>query len=343
LFKTYIDSSITQVIDLEKNIKIGFDTANQPIYQQPIIYKQVSDYLDSSGINNEGVIRTVFMPANNAVNQALSNLLIARSGRSDLIIPRLGIDHSDTTIGYVFIPRGIPYRGDTADLLDNLFMRPVIDKEIPAVTGSNNSFDNIEGDKFIVSENQLKTNAATASNGIYYFLNDITLPDLVYRPQFMFLPYPKIQNPLNPNGAKITNPDIIFSGGTNTSPTQSSNSTCYTGKYTRFSFTKVGAMVDFNIPFATKGYYKVNLKNYLDNNGCIVSVNYGSQLLRQNMNTSTQYTVAAGMVDVDLGIINVTQDGTVDLTFTCTNVSPKTALKYDFCVDLVQLLPIEQP
>ena len=159
----------------------------------------------------------------------------------------------------------------------------------------------------------------------------------------MFLPFPKVQDPANPNGSTITNPNISYVNGTSTSPSQSSNATCYTGKFTRFNFTKVGAQVEFTLPFATKGYYKVNLKNYLDNNGSIVSANYGSQLLKQNINTSTQYAVGAVMVDVDLGIIHVDADGPVKLTFTCAGVSPRTALKYEFCVDLVELLPVEGP
>jgi hypothetical protein len=336
-FKTYLDSSFQWVIDVEKNIKVGYDTANKPIYQQPIIYKQLSNFLSNTRLNDENTIRTVFMPTNNAVNSALSNLLTSRSGRTDLIIPRLGTTHKDTTVGYVFFPSGMPYAGDTAILLDYLFNHPIIDKEIPSLSATN-SFTNLKGNQFTVSQIQLQTGASAASNGIYYFLKNITLPDIVYRPRFMFVPDPKVPNPANP-ATTIVNPNIIFSGGTNTSPTQSSNSTCYTGRFTRFNFNNVGGKVDFNFPFATKGNYKVNLKNYLDNNGSMVSVNYGSQLLKQNINTSTLYTVAAGMVDVDLGTITVTADGPVKLTFTCTGVSPKTALKYEFCVDLVELIP----
>jgi hypothetical protein len=162
---------------------------------------------------------------------------------------------------------------------------------------------------------------------------------VVYRTEYMFPPFPKVPNPLNQTQT-IVNPNILYSGGTSTLPSQSSNSTCYTGKYTRFSFNNVGAKVEFNFPFATQGKYMVNLKNYLDNNGCMVSANYGSQLLQQNINTSTQFTVASGMVNVNLGTITVSSDGPVKITFTCAGVSPKTALKYEFCVDLVELIPV---
>jgi uncharacterized surface protein with fasciclin (FAS1) repeats len=339
-FKTFIDSSFTYVIDTEKNIRIGYDTANQPVYQQPIIYKQVSDYLTTTGIKDESVVRTVFIPANSVVNKALSNLLAARAGRTDLIIPRLPQKHNDTTIGYVFIPSWMPYTGDTAMLLDYLFKHPVIGEEIPALAAGENSFKNIGNNQFSVSSTQVQTNATYASNGIYYLLNDITLPDVIYRSRFMFLPFPKVKNP---SGSTISNPNIAFSGGTNTSPSQSSNSSCYTGKYTRFNFNNVGGKVEFTFPFATKGYYKVNLKNYLDNNGCMVSASYGGQQLKQNLNTSTQYAISAVMVDVDLGTINVPADGPVKITFTCTDVSPKTASKYEFCVDLVELVPVQGP
>jgi uncharacterized surface protein with fasciclin (FAS1) repeats len=341
-FKTYIDSSFKLVIDPERNIKVGYDTSFQPIYQQPVIYKQMSDYLATSHIDDESAIRTAFMPTNTAVNKALSNLLTARSGRKDLLIPRIGTKHNDTTIGYVFIPNGVGYQGDSLILLDYLFTHPIIDKDIPAMVNNVETYTNIKGNQFTVSQTQLKTVAATASNGTYYTLNDITLPDVVYRPKFMFLPDPKVPNPANP-ATTINNPNIIFSGGTNTSPSQTSNSSCYTGKYTRFNFVNVGGNVDFNFPFATKGRYKVNLNCYLDNNGSIVSANYGSQLLRQNLNSSTQYAVAAGMVKIDLGVIDVASDGLVKITFTCTGVSPRTAAKYEFCVDLVELLPVQGP
>jgi len=343
LFKTYIDSSFKYVVDVDRNIKIGYDTSNQPIYQTPIIYKQLSNYLQTTGLNNENVIRTVFMPNNTAVNNAISNLLVARSGRTDLIIPRLNTLHKDTIVGNIFFLAGTPYAGDTTILLDFLYSHPVIDKEIPSLAPGTNTFTNILGNPFSVDPSQVKSNASTASNGIYYILNSITLPDLVYRRKFMFLPFPKIPNPVNPAGPQIINPDIIYSNGTNTSPSQSSNSSCYTGKFTRFNFVNVGGKVDFNFQFVTKGNYRVNLKNYLDNNGALVSVNYGSQVLKQNLNTSTLYTIASGMVDVDLGTINVASDGPVKLTFTCTGVSPKTALKYEFCVDLVELIPIQGP
>lgn len=340
LFKTYIDSSFKYVVDVDKNIKIGFDTLNQPIYQAPIIYKTLSNYLAVTGINDENVIRTLFMPNNTAVNKAISNLLVARAGRANLIIPRLGDKHKDTTIGYVFFPANMPYAGDTAILLDHLYSHPIIGQEIPALAAGTNTFTNIFGDLFNVSPNQVKTNATPVSNGIYYILNDITLPDVVYRARFMFLPFPKVPNPANPNGPQINNPDIIYSGGTNTSPTQTSHSSAYTGRFTRFNFVKVGGMIEFNFPFATKGKYRVNLRNYLDNNGALVTITYGSQVLRQNLNTSTLNVISAGVVDVDLGIINVPADGPVKITFTCTGVSPRTAARYEFCVDLVELIPV---
>lgn len=340
LYKTYIDSSFKFIVDVEKNIRIGYDTLNQPVYQMPIIYKLLSNYLAYSKLNDENVVRTVFMPNNTAVNKAVANLLTARAGKSNLIIPRLD-KHKDTTVGYVYFPANMPYDGDTAILLDYLFEHPVIAGEIAALGAGINSFTNLKNEQFMVTQSQLQTNATPASNGIYYVLNDITLPDLVYRSRFMFLPFPKITNPANPTGPLITNPNIIYSGGTNTSPTQTSNTSCYTGKFTRFNFVNFGGKVEFNFPFATKGRYKVNLKNYLDNNGSLVTISYGSQVLKQSLNTSTLFTIAAGMVDVDLGIINVAADGAVKLTFTCTGVSPRTAAKYEFCVDLVELIPVE--
>ncbi|HEX7904483.1 MAG TPA: fasciclin domain-containing protein [Chitinophagaceae bacterium] len=340
-FKTYIDSSFKYVVDVDKNIKIGYDTLNQPVYQQPIIYKQLSNYLASTGINNENVVRTVFMPNNTAVNNVIANLLIARAGKANLIIPALNTKHKDTTVGYVYFPAGLPYAGDTAILLDYLYSHPVIGKEIFSLAAGTNTFTNLFGNPFNVTTTQVKTSATPASNGIYDILNDITLPDVVYRPRFMFLPFPKITNPANPSGPQITNPDIIFSGGTNTSPSQTSNTTCYTGKFTRFNFVNAGGKVEFNFPFVTKGNYSVNLKNYLDANGALVTVSYGSQVLKQNLNTSTLNIITAGMINVDLGIINVPADGPVKLAFTCTGVSPKTAAKYEFCVDLVELNPVQ--
>jgi uncharacterized surface protein with fasciclin (FAS1) repeats len=76
LFKTYIDSNFKFIVDVEKNIRTGYDTLNRPIYQMPIMYKQMSTFLAYSGLNVENVIRTVFMPNNTAVKNAVSNLLV---------------------------------------------------------------------------------------------------------------------------------------------------------------------------------------------------------------------------------------------------------------------------
>jgi hypothetical protein len=183
---------------------------------------------------------------------------------------------------------------------------------------------------------------------------------MIYRKEFMFLPTPKIQDPANPL-LTIPNPNIIYSNEANNAPavvtsisTAAANppytfnvtttDKTFTGRYTRFNFTKVGAMIDFVIPYATKGYYRVVLGYIPEANNGMVSASYGGQQLLQNINTSMVYNARALLyVAKDIGTINVLNHGAVQLKFTCTGSNPVTFNQYTFCVDFVRLEPVSAP
>jgi hypothetical protein len=347
IFNQYITTSYLPVPDPAKNTITGYDATNKPIYQPPITYILSSTYLNDSKIKDEATISTAFIPTNTVVNTQLSKMLQARNNIANLVIPRLGTAHNDTTIGGSFVlPKGVPYPGDSTLLKDYLFRHVITRGNIKTLAASN-VFTNIAGNPLTVSSAQVTGGVTSASNGSYYTVNDITLPDLAYRAIFMFAPTTK-----NAAGATITNPNIIYTNGAINGNAEVSGGiigTRYRATASRFNFTKVGAKIDFKIPLVTKGYYKVLLKNFLDNNGAIVSANYGSQVLKQNFNTSTQYTQSSGqesVVDVDLGTINVAADGAVQITFTCAAVSPKAvapAVAYLFTVDMLMLIPVNTP
>ncbi len=358
--KDYIGSSYKAIIDPINNIKIGFDTLNVPIYQAPVKYIQFSEYLSIARPQDESILTTGFLPSNKAVSKAVADMLVANGGRPDMIVPRLGTKHGDTLVGGRFFKSSVTYVGDTVVLLNNLFKSVLVRGEIPALASATNSFTNILGGTINVAKTQVKTDAKVASNGYYYVLDDLTVPEILYRKEFMFLPTPRIPGPVDPL-ITIPNPNIIYSNEANTSPavvtsisTAAANppytfnvtttDKTVTGRYTRFNLTKVGGMVDFIIPYVTKGYYRVVLGYIPEANNGMVSASYGSQQLIQNMNTSTQLNSRALLyVAKDIGTINVLNHGAVQIKFTCTNSNPVTFNQFTFCVDFVRLEPVPAP
>lgn len=345
LFNDYIASSFAVIPDPSKNKILGYDITTKPIYQEPVTTMLFSQYLTDAKINDEKTTSTVFIPTNSAVNTVLSRLLQSRANRTELIVPKLGTAHGDTTIGYYFIPKNQAYQGDSAILRDYLFKNIIVRGNKQSLATGVNTFTNIDGNQFNVSSSQVEGSAISASNGTYYTLNDVTLPDSLYRPKFMFVPSYKSNT-----GKYSLNPGVVFSGGTSPTPVYTTGSTSafyppknYRGFATSFNFIHKGGRIDFNLPFAIQGYYIVILKNWLDDEGCIVNANCGDQLLKQNINTSTLYALSEGTVDVDLGTIHVAANGPVQLTFTCAGMSPKTVGRYLFSVDFVTLVPVSAP
>lgn len=361
-FKSFISSSYKAIIDPRNNVKIGFDSLNVPIYKKPINYIQSSEYLSVARLHDESVLTTGFFPTNKAVSKIVSDLLVAKGGRADMIVPHLNIKHGDTIVGGRFFKKSVEYIGDTAALLNNFYKFILARGEIPALTSTANNFSNILGGTISVSKDQVKTEARAASNGYYYILDDVSVPDILYRNEFMFLPTPKIPNPNDPLNP-IPNPNIVYSNEANTSPAVLTSITVspanpyqigvitydrtFTGRYTKFNFTKVGAMIDFIIPYVTKGYYKVVLGYFPEANNGLVSASYESQQLIQNLNTSTLYNgrgvSSLLFVAQDIGNINVLNHGAVRLKFTCTGSSPAAFNQHNFCVDFVRLEPVPAP
>lgn len=340
LFKSYIDTHFTQIPDPDLNIKIGNDSLNNPVYQPPVIYKTIYDYRDLISLDDEKVVSTMFVPTNTAVNKVLQRLLDNRAGNSAYIIPKLGINHGDTIIGAYFIPKNTAFAGDTALVLDYLFRNCVIRGEIASPLTGTNSFDNIMGNQFVVTDSQIREKI-DASNGSYYPMNDITIPGSVLRPTFMFLPRRYVIDPVTKANTATVNPYIVYSGVTNTAPVESAQETCYTRQKTAFNFTAVGGEVKFIFPYVIHGKYQAVLNYYPDDTGAIVSFQYGVDYISQNFNSSSYYLKIKRMTTFDLGLINVAADGQIDFTVTCMAVSLKNSSGYQFHVDLIKLIPVD--
>ena len=361
--RNYISTSYVPIVDPVNNIKLGYDTLNVPIYQAPVKYVQYSEYLTTSRIKDESILTTGFLPSNLAVSKAVAGILAANGGRVDMIAPRLGVKHGDTIVAGRFFRKSETFVGDTVVFLNN-FLKAVLSRgEISTLASSTNSLTNILGGPLSVAKSQVKADAKVASNGYYYVLDDVTVPETLYRNQFMFLPIPKIQDPANPTNPLMTipNPNILYSNEANPVPVVATAITVtapnppyevntvttnksFIGSYTRFNFTKAGAMIDFILPYVTKGSYRVVLGYIPEANNGQVSASYGSQKLGQNLNTSTVFNSRALFyVAKDIGTINVLNHGAVQLKFTCTNSNLSTFLQFTFCVDFVRLEPVSAP
>jgi uncharacterized surface protein with fasciclin (FAS1) repeats len=336
-YKAFIDSSVLKIPNPDLNIKLGYDSLNVPIYKEPIIYKSYSKYLSMIPLDLEQFATTVFVPTDNTVNSALAKLLEMRAGKADYLIPKLSKNHGDTIIGAYMVPKGLPYPGDASNVLNYIFSNCAYQGEIASLSGLN-QFNNINGGKIFVTERQVKAKA-DASNGTCYSLNDISLPESVFRATFMFIPRVWVLDPVTKANTKVVNPYIVYQGTTATAPAEAGEATCYTGRKTAFDFKSVGGAVKFILPFVVKGKYKVILNYYTDDNGCFVDIKYGNDYIFRNFNSSSQYIINKQMTSFDLGLIEVATEGQVDFTFICSATSLKGAGRFQLHVDLLKLVP----
>lgn len=339
LFKDYIETNFTYVIDPENNIKIGYDTLNNPIYQEPIIYIKHYKYLENAALNDEEQLSTLFVPTDDLLRRLVNDMVVAKGG-SQHVVPSLGYMHGDTLIAGRYFKAYRPYEGDTVALYNELFRHICVRGEYP-VLAEQNAFTNILGSTCVVKAADVVGSPVQASNGYYYKVKDLAVPDLIYRKPVMFLPVQKVPDPADPT-KNINNPDIIYTDGTKFNATVAkSNGACYTGKFSRFDFTKIGASVDFRFPFAVKGKYKVILSYFPETNSCEVSAFCGTLPLMQNLQMSSLFNSRLlRYVEKDLGTIDVGADGPVQIRFTCMDSSPAAANKYTFGVDYMMLQPV---
>ena len=343
VLKSFIQSDYIQIIDPLNNIKIGFDTLNKPIYQEPINYIQFSSFMNFAKPDDEGTLSTTFLPTNAGISKAIAGMLIANGNRADMIVPRLNDKHGDTIVGGRYFKSKESYAGDTVALINDIYRHVFVRGEIPSLPADTSNIINASGKQLSISKSQVKSGPVSASNGYYYLLDEVTVPEMFYRKSYMFLPIPKVPNPANP-ATTINNPNIIYSNDANASPAVVGSSKAYTGNFTRFNFTKVGGKIEFVVPYVTKGYYKVILGYLPEANHALFSASYGTQMLAQNVYTSSQYNSRMLLyVAKDLGTINVNVHGPVKITFTCTDSSQTSFNQWTFGVDFMMLEPVEQP
>ena len=263
IFFNYIKSSYVSTFDPVNNTIIRYDSLGKPVYKQPWVLIYNSDYLNYSDLGDESEESTLFIPTNDAINVALGRLLAARGNNAQLIIPRISSVHRDTTAGGYYFSQNIPYRGDSTILKDYIFTNIIVKGSVNNLVSGINTFTSKAGNQYQVSSSQVQATAA-ASNGTYYTLNDITLPDLVYRKTFMF--DPRTIDPAFP---------VIFSNGaatTNAFVTAALNATF--DRYSQFNFNNVNAKMDFTFPFVTGGNYRVVLRHVPNISGGIFNSSY---------------------------------------------------------------------
>jgi len=341
LFKAFIDSSYTQSADPSRNVVTGYDPNNNPIYQQPIVYTKGSVYMDSVKLDDENTFSTLLIPPNQVINTALARLLTERAQQNGLIVPRVDATHPDTTIGYFFIPRNIPYPGDSAILTSHLF-RNITRPAIPSFTPGEHALGKVTGGSLAINTSQLTSGTGgQASNGFYYILKEANLTEVSYRKVFILDTY--IQNPASP-AQFILNPNIKFSmGASSTIVTKAA--VAWHNRAIEFNFNNLGGRIDFTLPLLTAGNYKVLLQYVPISSGAIVSASFGSTSLRQQLDVSVLFTRPEGenaisALDADLGTIHQSENGPATVTLKCTAYGPlnSAANKLEMC--LIKFVPI---
>lgn len=313
-FKSYIDSNYTNIIDVNRNITISFDTLGKPVYKQPIIYIKTSDYMKMVKTDDETILSTAFLPNLSALDNLYKKMLVARGGDMRMIIPQLGINHGDTIIGGNFIPANTTYIGDSAMLREYLFSNNIIHGEITDFTNGINSFTNLVGNQFVIDKTQILTNATKyASNGYIYTLNDITLPDIAYLRPYILQTLPTVSNGAIPS-VQIPNPNIVYKNGASTTPTVTNVSSAYAGKYTTFRFNQIGGAMDITFPYVIKGSY--DLSAYLTGTTAILGyfdVYYNSVKLKTFCANAAQ--TVTDKYTFSINKIKVAASGPVVITF----------------------------
>ncbi|WP_158544307.1 fasciclin domain-containing protein [Pedobacter miscanthi] len=348
IFDAYISSSYISTVDIPKNVITGYNANNQPVYQLPIIYKIASTYMDTVRLDDEKTVSTLFIPTNQVIKDVLSRLLTARANQNGLIVPKVYNTRRDTTIGYFFIPKNVKYAGDTAILMDYLFKNIITRSKAPILANGNNSFPNVTGGQFSIGSVQVGSiTGAVASNGIYYTLNSITLPEKVYRKTFIF--DPNLQHPTDPNQI-VVNPNMTFTMGA--SPTTTAvpvgNATSGFPRHERgrqFNFTNVGGRIDFTLPLLTKGSYRVILQQVPLVTGTYLNASFGNVQLKQMINASTQFTLGGDPInhpfaDVELGNITQPADGAATITLKCAGTGPLGNANFGLIMCNIKFVPI---
>lgn len=117
------------------------------------------------------------------------------------IVPALDYMHGDTLIAGRYIKALTPYEGDTAALYNELFRYICVRGEYPSLA-EQNTFTNITGNKCLIKASDVLGEPIRGSNGYYYKMKDLVVPDLFYRKPVMFLPVQTIPDPADPKKKK---------------------------------------------------------------------------------------------------------------------------------------------
>jgi len=330
IYFNYILSSYVSTFDPLNNTIVRYDSIGRPVYKLPWVLINTSDFLKNSKLNDESEESTLFIPTNDAIKIALGRLTKARGNNLQLVIAKLRNSHPDTTSGGYYFAQNIPYRGDSTILKDYIFANNIIKGSINGLVSGPNSFTNKVGNQYVVSSDQVQT-AATASNGAYYVLNDITLPDLVYRKTYMF----------DPQKIDPIYPFLYSNGAKNTNTFTAAPLNALYDRFSTFDFGNLNGILEFIFPFVTSGNYSVVLRvDPSSNNASFVNTSYNGQPLKQNVDVSYVYALQNVSFNVVLGTINVSNTGQVKISFTCSNISPLSTNNYKMYMNTIRLIPV---
>lgn len=339
LYRKFIDDNMYMIPDPDNNIVIGYDTLNLPIYEKPVNYIYYSEFLQTAKPDDEQTVSTAFFPSNDFVGKALDRMLAVRAGRIDLIAPRLWGFNQDTLVaGRYFRTEGNPFPGDTAILLNKIFMHTFVRGEIPSLSGIG-TFTNIAKDRLTISSAQVKRGALEASNGYYYILDDVDVPELFFRNEFWLTPQIKTGVVTYADNPGITYFDMTVRGSV------TSTLYCHTRRYTEYNCRTAGSGINFKWPFVTAGAYKVMLSYFSSDFSGVFDVTCGAQLLEKGLVTGSYYNLRMLLnVVKELGTVNVDADGEVEIVFTCANTHNNPRGQEDsfrLYVDYLMLQPID--
>ena len=324
IYQTYIKFSDDTIIDPEKNIRIGFDSLNNPVYKPPFIYKITNSYLNSNKLDDDNQLSTVFALSETAKSELNSKLLSLRDGKAELMLPLVYFEHGDTSIGGYFLARNRVMMDDFNKAWNYLATKTIVPKEVTPWASGTKSLKNISGETISVSQGDVVVNSAKyASNGYIYTVDKLTLPEVLLRRSYSMLVSPTLLNKAN---ARVTNPDYKNIAYRNGFTYTATSLPAISGYYTTFDFKMVGAEMDITFPYITKGDYELSLglrtTNANQNAQGFFDVFYNSAKLTQFTsyvpNTSSDLTQF-------LANITVNTSGPVKITFRLVDKGSGTA------------------
>lgn len=311
MFYNFINQANAKVFDVVHSKKVGVDSLTaKTVYDSVFVIQNY--YLNSTRLNDESVVSTLFVPINAVVSKLLSTSFLVAKGN-------------------------VPTKNDTLNFYNRLFTYVVSSGKIYNLTRLQSliSVPTVLSSAYPVSATfpvdtaKFAKPEQTASNGVYYKLKDLTPIEYLFQ-----LNYTLTAKTIDASNR------VTLQGATTITSRALTVSNTYSGTVMKLNFAAANNGAMFKFTNVTPGYYKVILNVYSETNSGKFNVLYNNQVITSaSINTSDlQPTTKQNMY---AGQIHVNTYGDVQLQFICTGSGRSS--KFELNIDQLGLIPTTAP